>query len=190
MKFYTNYHLALSKKDYQSGCVKGLYNEERDNLSCLSVAPAYEKFNQLLRKYGGKWNWDKRPRYYKDRLGIQRRLRDEETRLYLFYKGKKEIGYCLVTAPKKFRADPEEGRHIIEIENIALDVAETGNGYGRYFLQEIFACLFMDYETVYLTSRSTNHSGVVPFYQKMGMSVIHIEKNQPCDLIFEERIVA
>ena len=190
MNTFTNYHLALSKADYESGLASTRYKEESDKLSYKMVLPIYKKVQSLLLRYGSKWSWDKRPKYYKNSAALKKRLNHEETRLFLFYRDGKEIGYCLVSVPEKLRNSKAENPHIIEIENIALDYKETGNGYGRFFLKEVFADLFKTYDTIYLSSRSTNHSGVIPFYLRMGMSIIHIEKNLPDDLVIEEKITA
>ena len=191
MSFYTNYHLAISKKEHVSRLKNELRVEGVQKLSYRAIPATYADFQSLLSRYGGAWGWDKRPKYFSTRSALVRRLEQDETRLYVFYKEDKEIGYCLVTAPAKFRGkNLRENKHIIEIENIALAAEVTGQGYGRYFLQEMFSILFEHYETIYLSSRSTNHSGVIPFYLRMGMSIIHTEYNVPSDLVENEKITA
>jgi ribosomal protein S18 acetylase RimI-like enzyme len=186
MMFYNNFHLAISRHDYVRGLNKGIYNNRFQGLSLMLVEPTYEKFIVLLQTYGSEWKWDKRPKYHNNKGDIQQRLENKETKLFTFFKDGIEVGYCLVTPPEKFRNNGNDKYlHIIEIENIALESEFTGSGYGRYFLQEIFAYLFQNYETVYLSSRNTNHTGVIPFYQKMGMSIIEVEKNLPNDIIEE-----
>ncbi len=186
MKHYTNYHLAISKNAYEENMRNGRYVCEAGDLSIVEIEPTFAKFRELLDRYGSKWNWDKRPKYLSDSASLRARIADTETRLFLFYSGPKKIGYALVSAPQSFRA--ANNSRIIEIENIVLDSAQTGRGYGRFFLQSLFATLFEKYETVYLSSRSTNHSGVIPFYLRMGMEIIMIEKNMPDDLVTRKTI--
>ena len=99
----------------------------------------------------------------------------------LLKKNGQAIGYCLANR----KTEPVEGigtHNIAQIENYGLFLEETAHGYGKYFLPRIFEKLFQKYDAVYLTTRSTNHPRVVPFYQGLGMRIIKSEEQED-DLI-------
>jgi hypothetical protein len=97
-----------------------------------------------------------------------------DTRMMLLKKNGEAIGYCLANK----QVEPVEGigtNNIGRIENYGLFLEETAHGYGKFFLPRIFEMLFQQYDAVYLTTRSTNHPRVVPFYKSLGMTVIKTE---------------
>jgi hypothetical protein len=77
-----------------------------------------------------------------------------------------------------------QGRKTIEIENFGLFQGQTGNNYGDTALPKVLGLLLEDNDNVYLTTRSTNHTKVVPFYEDNGMSVLAVEE-LPDDLVPE-----
>lgn len=183
---YNNYHLAISKDAFKAAHDAGLYDTRIAGLSMREIEPTYEAFEQRIKTYGGPWGWDRRPKYFDQRPAIEERLGADGTKLLSLLKDNKEIGYSLITearaslSDKFFRA--ADGK-FAEIENIALAISESGKGYGRHYLGEIFKDLFRDHDGVYLSSRSTNHSKVLSFYQKMGMTLLHTERHLPDDLV-------
>lgn len=187
MNTYDNYHLAISKPTFERKSEEGLYNRTSNTLSIVKQKPEYDLFIELLDSYGKPWGWDRRPKYFKNRTEIEERLNNPETRLLTLHDQGEEIGYCLIVGMGKSLSakfwERSSNQKVVEIENFALDTKETGRGKGQFFLQEILKGLLESYDTVYLSSRSTNHEGVIPFYQKMGMSVFHVEHRLPDDLV-------
>ncbi len=186
MTTYDNYHLAISKQTFERKKLEGLYRCVNNSLSIQEHEPSYDLFKTLIDRYGGPWGWNRREKYHDKQEEIERRLSQPETRLLTLHDEDREIGYCLVVGMSKSLSsqfwERATDHRVIEIENFALDVAENGKGKGQVFLQRILDNLLGSYDTVYLSSRSTNHKGVIPFYQKMGMSVFHVERNLPDDL--------
>lgn len=186
MTTYNNYHLAISKEAFTAAQDAGLYDIRGEGLSIREIAPTYEAFESRIKTYGGPWGWDRRPKYFHQRSAIEGRLSAEGTKLLSLLKYNKEIGYSLITEARAslseqfFRA--ADGK-FAEVENIALAFNENGKGYGRYYLAEIFKDIFKDHDGIYLSSRSTNHNGVLRFYQKMGMTLLQVERDLPDDLI-------
>lgn len=179
---YNNYHMVIDRQMFERHKSAGLYTHAEDSLKIKSIEPEYDLFMPLLKKYGHEWGWDRRPKYRKGRKEIEARLAHPETKLHLLQKDDAEIGYILITPPLSIRKTATM-KSIIEIENFAISPTETGKRYGRYYLQEIFHALFKTYDVIYLTSRSTNHPGVIPFYKKMGMEVLRVDRDIPEDLM-------
>ncbi len=179
MKTFTRYHLAITKNQHQSARDKWAVPAE--GLNILEVTPDYDTFARLIARLGGPWGWTKRPRYAaSNRLSITKLLKKPHTRLFLLRSGEKTLGYCLTATPQSAqnRFRPE----MIEIENFGLFPEHTGKKYGLYFLPAILEELFADHNVVYLSTRSTNHARVVPFYENLGMRVIR-QETLPDDLI-------
>ncbi len=185
MATFTKYHLAISKDLYLQGQAGNLYTKPvpSHEMNILEVKSDYDMFSLLIERTGGPWGWTRRPRYGEDnRQSIQKLLNAPETRLFLLRDKQDIVGYCLTTAPalqndlrQKFNHHALPDHNTIEIENFGFFPEHTGKGYGRYFLPALFGALFKDHDTVYLSTRSTNHPRVVPFYESLGMQVIHQE---------------
>jgi ribosomal protein S18 acetylase RimI-like enzyme len=117
----------------------------------------------MLKLVGERYGWDRRPKYL-DYADMSQRLNRADTRFYDIQKDGQPIGYILATNPKV--------QDTIEIENFGLFPGYTGYDYGDTALQLTLDELLEDYPNVYLTSRSTNHPKVIPFYESHGMQVV------------------
>lgn len=190
MKTFIKYHLAIPKARYLEMKDGGLFppSPRLGHFSALEIEPDFEVFHALIKRVGEPWGWTRRPRYYKGRSDkeIKALLKDRHTRLFLLRRADRNVGYCLTAAPRltprlrgKLGCKPEHNRFrpdVIEIENFGLFPEHTGKGYGQYFLPAMLGMLFAaGHETVYLSTRSTNHSRVVPFYEGVGFNVIDRE---------------
>ena len=131
---------------------------------------SYGKYEECLNSIGSPWRWDKRPKY-QDRYSTSERISDSRSRLYSLLLNEKQIGYSL-TVPrddlsKIFRVQ------VGEIENFGLSVKHNGHGYGAPFFKHVCNELFQQgFDAIFLSTRSTNHEKVLPFYEKLGMSII------------------
>lgn len=168
MNTFIKHHCLINRKDKKP---RLCMNDVNLKIEQREMNTAY--FDYLLDRVGTPWKWTCRPKYKEQRDPLVTRLYDENTRLLTFKKGEKLIGYTLITLPEESIA--QSYKKIIEIENFGLFPEYTAKGYGNYLLQAIFETLFKEYDWVYLTTRSTNHKKVVPFYQKNGMRVIKSE---------------
>jgi hypothetical protein len=198
---FTNYHLAISREQFAAARQSGLYEESPLQELGLNIRkidnPDYTTFSSLIDRVGEPWGWTQRPRYHRTHHDdIEEMLKHPQTELYLLRKDEETLGYCLVTAGKtQFNgafpgsAKIEQSfRLIIEIENFGLFPEHTGKGYGRFFLPLLFENLLERYNVVYLSSRSTNHKRVVPFYENLGMRILYTE-DLPDDLLPDEKPV-
>jgi hypothetical protein len=194
MNGFTNYHLAISRRQYERARAAGKYERPGTLPEGLDMVrlenPSYDRFASLLKKVGEQWGWTRRPRYVNARAELTGLLARPDTALYVFRHNETEVGYAMVNAGKADfsgifpgSADQEEKlKSIIEIENFGLFPEHTGRQYGRHFLAKLFETLFQGYDIVYLSSRSTNHSRVIPFYEGIGMRVLYTE-TLPDDLL-------
>jgi ribosomal protein S18 acetylase RimI-like enzyme len=145
----------------------------------------------LIDRVGSPWDWTRRPRYFDNEIEITARLNDPKSRIFVFFKKSIPVGYCLavpfssLTTNVQFSEDDDA---IVEIENFGFFPEFTGLGYGQYILPQIFSRLFRSYELIYLSSRSTNHKKVIPFYKGLGM-IVKLEEIKPNDLVPEDRIL-
>lgn len=194
MSDYIKYHLAISSARYlalkESGALK---TPAPGRLNVLEIKPDYETFALLLDRVGGPWAWTRRPCYVRNnRPALVKLLKEPHTRLFLLREDETVLGYCLTVAPDLDQGilDRMDGAgepcrfrpRVIEIENFGLFPEHTGKKYGRAFLPAMLDKLFADHDAVYLSTRSTNHARVVPFYESLGFSVIH-QETLPDDLI-------
>lgn len=171
MKTFIKSHIAIGKSRYDFLKAAGHYPE--NTVKVKEITPDYEVYYPMLKRVGAPYGWDKRPKYLLEIKKLKQRLLDKNTRLFVASKDGVEIGYCLVTKCE------DRGRslgNVIEIENFGLFPEFTGQRLGRPFLAKIFDELFKNHEHVYLTTRSTNHKGVIPFYKRMGMDVLLAEE--------------
>ena len=167
---FTNYHIAINKADVRPS-LSSNFNVAA-NLEIEEVKPDFEAMLPLLERVGGPWDWPRREGYLDYLKGI---IEHPDTRMMLLKKNGAAIGYCLANK----QVEPVEGigtNNIGRIENYGLFLEETAHGYGKFFLPRIFEMLFQQYDAVYLTTRSTNHPRVVPFYKSLGMTVIKTEE--------------
>jgi ribosomal protein S18 acetylase RimI-like enzyme len=176
--FYTKYHCLINKRDFVKPS-----ELKANNLSIEKKLPNASYYKYLLTRVGSPWKWTERPKYKLYTDDLRERLENPHSRLYIFKRGEQLIGYSLVTPSKEDAV--KDYKNLIEIENFGLFLEQTGKGYGNILLQKLFATLFEQYDSIYLTSRSTNHHKVIPFYQNNGMTVIKTE-HLPDDLIFDD----
>lgn len=173
-KIFTNFHIAISKETY-SGMG---YNLNPSIDIAEKEPPSLNEFLVLLRKVGSKYGWHRRPKYL-DYPAVSARLRSDTTRFFEITKDGKAIGYVLASKPENSLSwhymEAAQGRKTIEIENFGLFNGYTGHDYGDTALPKALGVLLKDNDNVYLTTRSTNHKKVVPFYEDNGMTVIHHE---------------
>lgn len=184
---FKNFHLVISKETFSQ-----LPLETETDIQVIECsAPNLDTFLRLLKRVGGRYGWDRRPKYL-DFSALTQRLQSKETRFFSIQKNSECIGYIFATKPDNSLlwslTETIQGRKTIEIENFGLFNSATGTGYGASALQQVFSILLNNNDNVYLSSRSTNHKGVIPFYEANGMSMIHqemladdlvIEKNMP-----------
>ena len=175
MSYFVKTHLEIDRTRFARKMAGGAYRRDPD-FELVELPPRLGMVMELLRRVGGPWGWDRRPKYARDLPGFAERLRAPETRLFLLMRKNELVGYCLAAPPEK------PGQDMIEIENFGLLNQYNGKGYGGVFLPMIFAALFKTHERIYLSTRSTNHPRVVPFYQRYGMAVTERETLQD-DLI-------
>ncbi len=139
-----------------------------------------------VEQVGGPYGWPDREQYTLEAIENDI-LTKSGIRLFMLQKDGYPIGYCLThnETEKDLRAhcakaerNVPENANITRIEGFGLKEDQTKKGYGDTFLQSMFKILFdhcgSDY--VYLTSRSTNHPKVIPFYLENGMNVIDKEQ--------------
>ena len=176
MNNFTKYHCLISQEDFTPREF-GIHNfqiEEKEK--------NYAYFYYLFSRVGTMWKWDLRPKYKLEQKSIKERLESDTSRLFIFKKGQQLIGYCFITESEEQQVTPY--KNLIEIENFGFFPEHTKKGYGHFFLNNIFEILFQEYDHIYLTTRSTNHSKVVPFYERNDMSVIAKECLND-DLLYE-----
>ena len=134
------------------------------------VALNYGSYKKRLDSIGSPWGWDKRPKY-QDICATTARISDSRSRLYTLLLDDKEIGYSL-TVPRDDLSEIFRVR-VGEIENFGVVVEHNGSGYGAPFFKYVCNELFKQgFDAVFLSTRSTNHEKVLPFYEKLGMNII------------------
>lgn len=184
MTAYLDYHLALSKAGFTAR--QGFYAALKDeSVTLQEVPPTYPNFLFVFEKVGEPWGWTRRPKYVTDKNNLLQRLAAPGTRLFYIRHDGQAVGYCLAVEY------PDSLKHAFntalepptaEIENFGFFPGETGKGYGKAALPLLFEELFRRHNSVYLSSRSTNHARVIPFYESLGMSVLRIDQ-RPDDLL-------
>ncbi|MFY0601631.1 MAG: hypothetical protein JXR03_18300 [Cyclobacteriaceae bacterium] len=163
---FTNYHLGISKDAFEN------FNYKLDpDLNIQEVFPHFEDYMRLFKKVGSEWGWDRRPRYY-NQDSLKERV--DSGKLFLLKKFDEVKGYCL--AIDRSDLTSQFNKHSVEeIENFGLFPEFNAQGFGKTFLPLIFNELFKKHDYIYLSSRSTNHEKVIPFYQKLGMKTLKTE---------------
>ncbi|MBI1300062.1 MAG: GNAT family N-acetyltransferase [Alphaproteobacteria bacterium] len=186
-EYYSNYKLNICRDKFNRCASNGTYPSNDNGLTVVETEPSYERWRALVDRVGEPWGWNKRPVYHEsNRVWLLQKLRSEGSRLFLLQKDQKTIGFCWAYAANlKATFGFEDGDTPgAKIETYGLFEEETGKGHGRFFLPMIFRELFnAGAENVFLESRSTNHPGVIPFYERMGMSVIDVDHDLEDDLI-------
>lgn len=155
---FVNTHLALERENFMPRLLQ-------PGLRVVETKPDLATFSRDLAAIGGPWGWARRPKYQ----DLAARL--EGARYFHLVKDGRPIGYAL-TRPLESLTLAFAGRRVTEIENFGLLPSENGKGYGIGFLHAVMDHLFKDADTVYLSTRSTNHPKVVKFYEEAGMQVI------------------
>ncbi len=148
------------------------------------LMPSFRLFERMLTRVGEPWNWNKRASHV-NRLRYWRTvMRDPRTSLYGLYLDDKEVGLCLVMQPREERRDLLSGANPTEIKWFGLQLEHTNKGLGGSYLAALFDNLFKFHDEVYLSTRSTNHARVVPFYLNMGMKIVG-KDIKPDDVLHE-----
>jgi len=173
---FTNYHLAISREEYND-----IEYRTDPSLNIEEIAPDFKKYLTLLVHVGNPWGWDRRPKYANDSENLRTRV--EHGRLHLLKKFNDVTGYCLSVKRKDLTSEFNR-KSVAEIENFGLFPEHNAKGYGRTFLPLIFNELFKTSDMIYLSTRSTNHPKVIPFYQSLGMKIIRQETLED-DLLVE-----
>lgn len=182
---YIKSHILIDRDGYNARAAQGGYEDARrfTGLSIEQAPPYFDLFWMFMERVGGPWRWPLRRTYHENRESWEALMLHEGSKLFILRKDKQPIGFCFVATPRgKDRNAIETAQpgidlnQVVEIEKFGLFIEETGKGYGRYFLHGLFQRLLVDHAHVYLNTRDTNHRGVIPFYERMGMKVIHQER--------------
>lgn len=173
MNYFFKHHFVMTKNLMQKF---GMTDQSQlpPSFKIEECVPTKAYFDFVFQRVGGPWKWTERPKYKDEQDELCARLAAPKTRMFNLKKGEKLVGYCLVTDSEEDVA--KQYKNPIEIENFGLFLEYTGKGYGNIFLQGLFHELLKQYDTVYLSTRSTNHAKVVPFYQKNGMVLVKSER--------------
>lgn len=161
---------------------------ENTVLEIKEIMPNYETFERLMVRVGGPWNWDKRPTHIRQNAFWRASMNDIRTKLFVLLADGREVGLCLAIRPRIKNLCHLHGLNPVEIKYFGLFLEETGKGYGGVFLERLFTRLFKHHDEIYLSTRSTNHKKVVPFYIGMGMNVIKREY-KPDDVILPREAI-
>ena len=167
---YTQTHLFIGRDDLRANSSNDL-----GNFQVLETLPKLSRYSDLFNRVGSPWDWHRRPLYQ----DLNERLNG--ARLFELRNEAKTVGFALTNANRnlsKFFND----KAVTEIENFGLFPEHTGKNLGKVFLPMLFDRLFETADVVYLSTRSTNHPGVVKFYQDCGMRVLAREE-KPNDLL-------
>ena len=172
----TTTHFAIKKDEWDSKQISS------PRLSLKQIMPHYSTFETMMTQVGKPWKWNKRSDHV-GRLNYWRNvLRDPRTSLFALCLDGHEIGLCMTMYPRENRHILLTGNNPVEIKYFGLHLEHTGKGYGGHFLAMIFDKLFKFHDEVYLSTRSTNHKKVVPFYMSMGMKILKQEQ-KPNDVL-------
>ena len=182
--FYTLRHLLISKDDYNS---QSKASQNNDGLGVVEIEPNAKTVRYWVEQVGAPYGWHEREQYTLE--AIEELLTTSGIRLFMLQKDGCPIGYCLTHDETESNLRPhftkaghniEPDSNISRIEGFGLAANKTNKDLGNFYIQAMFKILFKhsgaDY--VYLTSRSTNHPGVIPFYKNNGMQVIDQEQKR------------
>lgn len=169
-KTFINTHIGISRELFQNR------NYDFDNGVRIEEVkpPSLREFLYDLYLVGGRYGWHRRPKYM-DYEAIKKRLEDPNSRYFYIYYKEIPVGYVFANKPKSLAFEffkSSQGKSTIEIENIGLFDGFTGMGIGDTALPKALGMLLADNDYVYLSTRSTNHDRVVPFYEDNGMVVL------------------
>lgn len=190
--FYTLNHLLISKSEYNA--LPAIQRSPKE-LNIKEIEPDAKTVRYWVEQVGGPYGWPDREQYTLE--AIEELIKTPETRLFMLLKDGCPLGYCLThkETARDLRSHFMKAGHnipddakITRIEGFGLAYNQTDRDYGDLYLNEMYKILFDDAgkDYVYLTSRNTNHSGVIPFYLDNGMSVIDTEtkpEDRPAHLI-------
>jgi ribosomal protein S18 acetylase RimI-like enzyme len=162
----------------------------------------FDDLKFILERVGGPYGWHLRREYHDPESveNITTKLAAPESRQFVFFSGRKQVGGAIianlqkgigdifrVSADPSLRHDitsgeihltPEDANRTMEIYKIGLFPEYTRKGMGPLFFPQLLDQLFSDKNTevVYLNTRSTNHNGVINFYRRLNMNVIHAQE--------------
>lgn len=188
---YTLNHLLISKTEHEEQRVKA----SKTGLSVAEIEPDAKTVRYWVEQVGSPYGWPDREQYTLEAIGEL--IKTQGTRLFMLQQEGCPIGYCLIhdETESNLRAHFTKAGHnippdarITRIEGFGLAGKHTNKDFGNFYLQKMFEVLFDhgDADYVYLTSRSTNHPGVIPFYLNNGMHIIdkeHKAEDRPAHLI-------
>lgn len=157
---FTKYHIAISKNHFLTRDYP-----QNPQLTTEKVVSDVATLAPLIERVGGPWGWTRRPLYQ----DLENRV--EGTELFLLKANNRTAGYCM-TRPLHNLTLAFNSQNVTEIENFGLFPEHNGKGWGKTFLPAMLKILFEQADTVYLSTRSSNHPKVVKFYEDCGMSVI------------------
>lgn len=209
---FVKVHLAMTRTRHLANVENNVYPIlDRDIMPDLSIraedAPSYKDLQDLIKKVGKPYGWDRRAEYHNPESikNITEKLEQPSSRRFSFWSGSKEVGGVIVAnvepnirgifekaiseGEEPIDINPEWAEKTIEIYKIGLLPEHTNRGWGKHFVSKILTRLFNEVpplEVVYLNTRSTNHSGVLSFYTGLKMDVIHA-RSYPDDLIEEPK---
>ncbi len=177
--------------------------------------PTFGDLQQLIADVGGPYGWDRRPEYHnivEMKLVIDALDQDISRRYEFIAEGKTVGGAILanVEPPDRLQRIFTHAGEVAtigitktmsgntpEIYKIGLKPEYTNHGLGREFFPALLTRIFQGTpdkdghiqkpDAVYLNTRDSNHSGVIPFYTSFNMRVIHAITRQD-DLLSDNEI--
>ena len=124
--------------------------------------PTYLTYRDWHDTVGRPYGWHTRPRI-QDEAGITELLKTPSTRFYLLIVSGQPVGYALLV---------EEEPNDVEISDFGFLPADTGKGYGKQCMTLLLADIASrNPDRVWLSTRSTNDTRVVDFYQQCGFAI-------------------
>ena len=159
-----------------------------------------------LERGGGPYGWDLRLKYQEqNRSYLLDKIKDPETQLYEMHHAKgdgspdEKVGFCLLSGIKlewakrsddqginkwqavlQFAAQEkfEDQPSAIEIDKLAIFPWCAGQGYGKALLSYMARKIFneLNYNIIYLDSRSTNPPGTEEFYLGRYLRAFGVER--------------
>jgi ribosomal protein S18 acetylase RimI-like enzyme len=170
MPEYTKIHLELDKDRFESLKQDGHYHciKKDHELWLAEITPDPVDAVEWIKAVGKPYKWDKRKGFIED---VKRAVSTPQSLMFLFMKNENPIGVAVIADP----ALSTDHQDSIEIFKIGLLPSQTNSGHGSFLLLQLFERLFERSSNVYLNTRDTNHSKVVPFYEAMGMLITNVE---------------
>lgn len=214
-KKYKRFELVITRAVHEANVMNKRYPDyDPVIMPKLSVkkesAPRFGSLQELLKDVGAPYEWDRRAEYH-DAESIKEITKSLKAtgREFSFWSGSKtpvKVGGVIVANVEKnvggifeFAArlphfkdlTPEAAQNYVEVFKIGLYPQYTRLGWGPILLGKLLTELFDKSankpDVVYLNTRSTNHAGVLGFYEKMGFELIG-GFDYPNDILSDEQI--